>query len=136
MSREGLSGESRCRVAAAAAELAAGWTVPDLILALNAGEELAREEGHGCHVGTIHGFKGKEAANVFLVGFEEGIIPSSKADTSVEEERRLAYVGFTRASSRLWISSCEARSQSRGPNMPPGPMQAREASRFISEAGL
>jgi DNA helicase-2/ATP-dependent DNA helicase PcrA len=87
-------------------------------------------------VGTIHGFKGKEAANVFLVGFEEGIIPSGKADTSVEEERRLAYVGFTRASSRLWISSCEARPQSRGANMPAGPMQPREASRFISEAGL
>ena len=136
MAREGLSPESRSRIEAAASELAAGWTVPDLILALNAGEELAREEGHGCHVGTIHGFKGKEAVNVFLVGFEEGIIPSLKADTSVEEERRLAYVGFTRASGRLWISSCEARSQSRGPNLPPGPMQAREQSRFVKEAGL
>ena len=73
---------------------------------------------------------------MIISGFEEGIIPSLKADTSLEEERRLAYVGFTRASSRLWISSCEARPQSRGANMPPGPMQAREASRFISEAGL
>lgn len=136
LSREGLSAESRSRIESAAAELSPGWTVPDLILALNAGEELAREEGHGCHVGTIHGFKGKEAKFVYLCGFEEGIIPSSKADTSLEEERRLAFVGFTRASSRLWISSCMERPQSRGANMPAGPMQAREASRFIAEAGL
>ena len=136
LAREGLSPESRSRIEAAAAELAAGWTVPDLILALNAGEELAREEGYGVTITTLHASKGREFASVFCVGFEEGIIPSGRADTDIAEERRLAFVGFTRASSRLWISSCEARSQSRGPNLPPGPMRPREASRFISEAGL
>jgi DNA helicase-2/ATP-dependent DNA helicase PcrA len=133
---EGISAESRSRIEAAAAELPAGWTVPDLILALNAGEEMSREEGHGVTVTTLHASKGREFENVFCVGFEEGIIPSGRADTNISEERRLAFVGFTRASSRLWISSCEARPKSRGPNMPAGPMQAREASRFINEAGL
>lgn len=136
LAREGLSLESRSRIEAAAAELPDGWTIADLILALNAGEELAREEGHGVTVTTLHASKGREFANVFCVGFEEGIIPSGRADTDISEERRLAFVGFTRASSRLWISSCDARPQSRGPNMPAGPMQEREASRFISEAGL
>jgi superfamily I DNA/RNA helicase len=110
--------------------------VPDLILALNAGEELAREEGHGVTVTTMHSAKGREWENVFLCGVEEGIIPSVRADTDVAEERRLFYVAMTRASRRLWISSCEARQQSRGANMPAGPMQPREASRFIKEAGL
>jgi hypothetical protein len=136
MAREGLSPESRSRIEAAAAELAAGWTVPDLILALNAGEELAREEGHGATVCTAHSAKGREWSNVMICGAEEGIFPSGRADTDIAEERRLFYVAMTRASSRLWISSCEARPQSRGANMPPGPMQAREASRFIAEAEL
>ena len=133
---EGISAESKSRIEAAAAELAAGWTVPDLILALNAGEELAREEGHGVTIRTFHSAKGAEWKNVFLCGCEEGIIPSERKDEDLAESRRLFYVAMTRASSCLWISSCEARSQSRGPNLPPGPMQAREASRFISEAGL
>ena len=136
MAREGLSPESRSRIEAAAAELATGWMVTDLILALNAGEELAREEGHGVTVTTMHSAKGREWSTVLICGAEEGIIPSGRADTDVAEERRLFYVAMTRASSRLWISSCEARSQSRGPNLPPGPMQVREASRFIKEAGL
>ena len=136
IAREGLSAESRLRIENAAFELPYGWTVPDLILALNAGEELAREEGHGVTIRTFHSAKGAEWKNVFLCGVEEGIIPSERKDEDLAESRRLFYVAMTRASSRLWISSCEARPQSRGNNLPPGPMQAREASRFINEAGL
>jgi len=57
---------------------------------------------------TIHSSKGLEFDNVFVTGMSEGIFPSNKSmengNKGVEEERRLAYVAFTRAKSRLWIT--------------------------------
>jgi len=56
---------------------------------------------------TVHASKGLEAPVVFLTGLEDGVFPSSRAlndDAAIEEERRLAYVGITRARERLYIS--------------------------------
>lgn len=62
---------------------------------------------------TIHSAKGLEFTNVFLVGMEETIFPSSlsidEGEVGIEEERRLAYVAITRAKKKLYISNCKAR---------------------------
>jgi superfamily I DNA/RNA helicase len=61
---------------------------------------------------TIHNAKGLEYRIVFLIGMEEGIFPHSRSieDNEVEEERRLAYVGMTRAMERLTLTHATARS--------------------------
>lgn len=62
---------------------------------------------------TLHNAKGLEFPVVFIVGMEEGIFPHARSLTSVselEEERRLCYVGFTRAKERLYLTSAWSRS--------------------------
>jgi DNA helicase-2/ATP-dependent DNA helicase PcrA len=61
---------------------------------------------------TIHNAKGLEYRVVFLIGMEEGIFPHARSieDNEVEEERRLAYVGMTRAMERLALTHTTARS--------------------------
>lgn len=61
---------------------------------------------------TLHGAKGLEFANVFMVGMEEGIFPHSRAladEAQLEEERRLCYVGMTRAKERLYLTYAWSR---------------------------
>lgn len=61
---------------------------------------------------TMHSAKGLEFEVVFLVGMEEGLFPSKKSmeeDESVEEERRLCYVGITRAKQKLYITNATKR---------------------------
>ena len=61
---------------------------------------------------TIHNAKGLEFRGVFMIGMEEGIFPHSRSieDNEIEEERRLAYVGMTRAMERLVLTHASARS--------------------------
>ena len=61
---------------------------------------------------TMHSAKGLEFKVVFLVGMEDGLFPSKRSieeDESVEEERRLCYVGITRAKNKLYITNASKR---------------------------
>ncbi len=77
---------------------------------------------------TLHASKGLEFPHVFLIGMEEGILPhqTSIDEDNVEEERRLAYVGITRAQQNLWFSLCKERRQF-------GDLIRPEPSRFLLE---
>ncbi|MGE5467763.1 MAG: UvrD-helicase domain-containing protein [Ignavibacteria bacterium] len=79
---------------------------------------------------TLHAAKGLEFRHVFLVGVEEGILPHRESIElgHIEEERRLMYVGITRAQLGLFVTWCEKRKQGRE-------VTTREASRFIAEMG-
>ncbi len=75
--------------------------------------DQAEDQGRGyVTLMTLHSAKGLEFPNVFMTGLEEGIFPSSRSlmdDTRMEEERRLCYVGITRAQKRLYISRAKQR---------------------------
>ena len=113
-------------------ELPAGATMLDLALAMNGRTEEPEEEGQGVIVSTIHNFKGREADVVFLVGMEDEVIPGKRKDVNTDEERRLAYVGVTRARERLYIAHALSRVQNYGRKE----IEAHTASRFIKELGI
>lgn len=58
---------------------------------------------------TLHASKGLEFKNVYIIGLEDSIIPSSRDDVGIEEERRLFYVGMTRAKEELHLSTAKQR---------------------------
>jgi DNA helicase-2/ATP-dependent DNA helicase PcrA len=71
-----------------------------------------KENRDGVRLMTLHSSKGLEFDVVFLVGFEEGILPHSRSmidDADIEEERRLCYVGITRAKELLYITYATRR---------------------------
>ena len=94
-------------------------------------DEIPDGEDHGGVVTlmTLHTAKGLEFPTVFLTGMEDGIFPHARTlddPKEIEEERRLAYVGLTRAEKRLYISRAEYRLTFGTPKYNP-------ASRFLDE---
>ncbi len=97
-------------------------------ISLVSDQDTIREEQSLVTLMTLHNAKGLEFGAVFMIGMEEGIFPHSRSieEQGIEEERRLAYVGMTRAKERLTLTHAQTRSLwgSRAHNLP---------SRFIDE---
>lgn len=80
--------------------------------ALESGESQADEYEPAVHLMTMHSAKGLEFPLVFIAGLEEGMFPSQQSVEDIsrlEEERRLCYVGMTRAKSKLYLCHAESR---------------------------
>ena len=92
--------------------------------------ERQEEEVDAVQLATLHAAKGLEFKHVFLVGVEEGILPhrASMDAGNIEEERRLMYVGITRARFSLHLSWCLRRQQGKE-------WRDCESSRFVAEMG-
>jgi DNA helicase-2/ATP-dependent DNA helicase PcrA len=111
------------------AEIGPRATLRDLLDRLG----LVTESGPGAGVAlmTLHAAKGLEFPAVFVVGLEEGLLPHGRAlssPESIEEERRLCYVGMTRAREYLYLTYAHTR-------LLGGSAAASPPSRFISEIG-
>lgn len=81
-------------------------------VSLNAGDQQAEEDESAVQLMTLHSAKGLEFPYVFLVGMEEGLFPhkmSMESADGLEEERRLCYVGITRAEKQLTLTQAESR---------------------------
>jgi DNA helicase-2/ATP-dependent DNA helicase PcrA len=97
-------------------------------ISLFSDQDTIREEQSLVTLMTLHNAKGLEFGAVFMIGMEEGIFPHARSveEQGIEEERRLAYVGMTRAKEKLTLTHASSRSLwgSRAYNLP---------SRFIDE---
>jgi DNA helicase-2/ATP-dependent DNA helicase PcrA len=96
---------------------------------LESGDLQANEHERYVHMMTLHAAKGLEFPLVFMVGLEEGLFPgrqSMEDPARLEEERRLCYVGMTRAMEKLVLSYAEVRRQY-------GREEYHRPSRFLSE---
>ena len=112
---------------------AEGKTLIDLAQSIALINMLDKQEGgevDAVRLSTLHAAKGLEYSHVFVVGVEEGILPHRESldPVRIEEERRLMYVGITRARRSLHVSYCERRKQARE-------LIPCEPSRFIAEMG-
>ncbi|MCG8668592.1 MAG: DNA helicase II [Pseudomonadales bacterium] len=97
--------------------------------ALEAGESQADQDQDAVQLMTLHAAKGLEFPVVFLSGVEEGLFPAKQScedPSRLEEERRLCYVGITRAEKKLYVSYAESRRMFGSETMNP-------PSRFIRE---
>ncbi|WP_430457420.1 DNA helicase II [Rheinheimera sp.] len=97
--------------------------------ALEAGEYQAEEHSDAVQLMTLHTAKGLEFPLVFVCGLEEGMFPSQQSGddpTRLEEERRLCYVGMTRAMQKLYLCHAESRRLY-------GQEQYNKPSRFLRE---
>lgn len=107
-------------------------TLPQVVTRLTLRDMMERnedeEETDQVQLMTLHASKGLEFPYVFLIGMEEGLLPhqTSMDEGNVEEERRLAYVGITRAQKELIFTYARERRQF-------GEVARTEASRFLHE---
>ncbi|MDO7083853.1 DNA helicase Rep [Pseudocolwellia sp. AS88] len=107
-------------------------TLPQVVTRLTLRDMMERsedeDESDQVQLMTLHASKGLEFPYVFLIGMEEGLLPhqTSMDEGNVEEERRLAYVGITRAQKELIFTYARERRQF-------GEVARTEASRFLHE---
>ncbi len=107
-------------------------TLPEVVAKLTLRDMLERneeeEESDAVQLLTLHASKGLEYPYVFMVGMEEGLLPhqASIDEDNIEEERRLAYVGITRAQQELIFTYAKSRRQY-------GETSTTEISRFVQE---
>jgi DNA helicase-2/ATP-dependent DNA helicase PcrA len=98
-------------------------------VALHADTDALMQSGDAVTLMTLHSSKGLEFPVVHIMGMEEGVFPHSRAlrsDTEIDEERRLCYVGMTRAREELKLSSAQRRTVFGQPNFNP-------RSRFLDD---
>ncbi len=98
-------------------------------IALAADADKINQEQNVAHLMTLHSAKGLEFPYVFIAGMEEGLLPHSRSllsDSELEEERRLMYVGITRAEREAYLTYANMR-------IIFGSTQANPVSRFIDE---
>lgn len=107
-------------------------TLADLVNKVMLIDVLERQEddekGDRVSLMTLHASKGLEFPYVYLAGVEENLLPheASIDSRAIEEERRLAYVGITRAQKRITLSYCTHRKRR-------GELESRQPSRFLEE---
>jgi ATP-dependent DNA helicase Rep len=103
-------------------------TLEKLLAALMIENQVDDDPGERVRLLTLHSAKGLEFGHVYLVGCEEGLLPHASAidEGRIEEERRLFYVGMTRAKRSLTLTLCRARSRY-------GREESTEPSRFLGE---
>jgi DNA helicase-2/ATP-dependent DNA helicase PcrA len=97
--------------------------------ALMSDQDEVRPSNDVVHLMTLHAAKGLEFQVVFIVGLEEGVFPHSRSlfnPADLEEERRLCYVGLTRAKEKIFLSFALSRTLF-------GSTQVNPPSRFLSE---
>lgn len=93
-------------------------------------DEADKDKRDSVILSTYHQVKGLEFKTVFMVAMEEGIFPSEfhNDDLDIEEERRICYVGITRAKERLYVTNAKSR-------MLYGHIEMSSLSRFVKEMG-
>ena len=96
-------------------------------LSLSSGLDVDIENSVCCM--SVHSSKGLEFSYVFIVGLEEGFFPLVRDESDIQEERRLAYVAFTRAKNKLFLSNVHSRFYK-------GRREELGISRFVREAGI
>lgn len=104
----------------------------DTVALIEAGYELKNDSIDKLNLLTLHAAKGLEFKIVFIIGVEEGILPHNRSSSNLaelEEERRLFYVGITRAKEKLFITYTEKRRVY-------GRLQYNLPSQFLTETGL
>ena len=106
-------------------------TLPNYLakLALDSRQEEGEEEREGVALMSLHAAKGLEFPVVFLIGVEEDLLPCSGIQgeaRDLDEERRLAYVGITRAREELHLTRAQARTKR-------GKLEPRTPSRFLQD---
>ena len=121
-------------VASELSDVYASETLPDFLanMALVSDQDAIEDEQQYLTLITLHQIKGLEFPAVFMVGMEEGLLPHSRSfddDDQIEEERRVAYVGMTRAKKRLYLFRAFRRKMF-------GVSQGNGPSRFLNDIPL